>query len=143
MKLIRTLGFTIAVAGLLAACSTSGSKKGPIEQEMSRISADGKKMTSDGEKLIKEGHALQNSARESRVVAASQRRQVNALLAQGKTEEADQLKLRADQADADAAESDNKGRVLEAQGLALIGSGQDSMNRSNSLEKQGEHIGSR
>jgi len=114
--------------------------KGPIAQERERLSSKGKEMTSEAEKLIKEGQALQNSARESRVVANSQRRQADILASQGKTEEAAQLRQQADQHEANATAADNEGREKEAQGLNQIGSGQNYQNRMDSLEKQGERI---
>ena len=120
------LGAFITVA--LTSCSMFRSEKGPIDQERARLTESGKEMTSEGERLIKEGRTLQNSARESIVVAGSLRRQADIVASQGNAEEAEQIRLRASE--------------QEANGLAMIGAGQDTVNRSNSLEKQGEHINS-
>ena len=141
MKELKLLGTVITVSLALSACSMfGGGKRGPIAQEQSQLNSDGEKMTAEGQKMIRDGRALQNSARESRIVAASQRKQADILTGQGKTDEATQLRLKADEQDANAAASDNKGREMEAQGLVRIGDGQDSQNRSDTLGKQGEQV---
>jgi len=139
MNKLTTCGLTLLLAMTLTACF--GKKdKGPIAQERERLSSKGEEMRSDGEKLIKEGQALQNSARESRVVANSQRTQADILTSQGRTEEATQLRQQADQHEAHAAAADKEGREKEDQGLNQIGSGQNYQNRMDSLEKQRERI---
>jgi hypothetical protein len=136
----KNLVSAAVIAVLLSSC-WFGKSKGPIDQERSQLNSDSRKMTADGQQMIRDGQALQNRARESRVVAASNRQQAQVLMAQGKVDDANQLQLQATQQEADAVASDDKGRALEAQGLKQVGAGQDTMNRSNTLEKQGEQIG--
>jgi hypothetical protein len=142
MRFLTRSSLLLLIPALLSSC-WFGKDKGPIDQERSQLSTDSRKMSADGQQMIKDGQALQNRARESRVVAASNRQQAEILMAQGKTDEANQLQLQATQQEADAAASDDKGRALEAQGLKQVGAAQDTMNRSNTLGKQGEQINGR
>ena len=139
MRDVKTPALLFATAFLLSACSMFQSK-GPIDQERSQLKSESNTKLAEGRKMIEEGQALQNRAKESRVVAASNRREADVLMAQGKTEEATQLRLQADQHDADADATENRGRDLEQQGVAIVGEGQDLQNRRQTLEKQGDEL---
>lgn len=133
------LACSAALTIILSSCLFH-SKQGPIDKERSQLNTDSQKLTSEGDRLVKDGRALQSRATESRVVAASNRRQADVLVAQGKADEANQLRLQADQSDASANADESKGKDMEAQGLAKIGQGQDVMNRSNTLAEQQKRI---
>ena len=124
----------------VASCDLFRSRKGPIAQESSQLESQGRDLRAEGEKLVKDGIADQNRAKELRVLAADKRRQADVLISQGDPTRANQLRLEAEQQEADAVASDNRGRDTEARGRQLITSGENAIHHSKDLEKQGENI---